>query len=343
MKCHTTYKKIFGCLIIAGMILVTEACEEPLSVDYFKPEPEIVVDGLITDQPGPYTIRINYMGAYTLTSDGNNPPVSGAIVKIYDDAGNAELLQERSSGVYQTDPDGIQGVVGRSYTINIQTVEGLEIESYPEKMTQVPEVDSIYYFFKPLSPTNRQGHEVGIYIKDPPGETNYYRWKWEGYYSYFLVSEMVTIGCFKKEFDRAQINVVSDKDLNGNIFDRPVTFVEHFANDKYLIHVFQQSLTEGAYEFWNAVFEQGNKAGSIVDPPPANIRGNLFYTDGRKEQVHGYFGASAIKMKYRLMNFNTNVRPIYLRDYPFQPSCDAYPVSIPFDPSYPETWPEGWE
>jgi len=335
--------KFLKYVLLMGMLFIVGACEEPISVEYIKTEPEIVVDGLITDQPGPYEIKMSYTGAYTVRSDGNNPPVTGAMIMIYDDAGEAELLQETSPGIYQTDPYGIKGVVGRSYMIKIRTADGLEIESYPEVLLDVPDVDSIYYFFKPLSPTNRQGHQVGILSADPSGENNYYRWKWVGYYSYFLVSEMVTIGCFQKEFDRAQINILSDNNLNGNIFDRPITFIEHFANDRYLIHIFQQSLTERAYNFWNSLYEQGNNVGSIFDPPPSKINGNLYYSDGTEEQVHGYFGASAIRMKYRLMNFNANVRPIYLREYPFQPSCDAYPNSSTFDPSYPDTWPEGWE
>ncbi len=343
MNRNSIYLIFCKCIFLIGMFLIIEACEVPISIEYFKPEPEIVVEGLITDQPGPYEIKMSYTGAYTLRSDGNNPPVTGAMIMIYDDVGNAELLQEISPGIYQTDPLGIKGVVGRSYTINIRLSDGLEIESYPEVLLEVPEIDSIYYFFNPLSPTNRQGHQTGIITRDPLGENNYYRWKWVGYYSYFLVSEIVTIGCFQKEFNRAQINVLSDKDLDGNIFDRPITFIEHFANDRYLLHVFQQSLTERAYQFWNSLYEQGNNVGSIFDPPPSIIYGNLYYSDGTEEQVHGYFGASAIRLKYQLMNFNANVKPLYLREYPFKPSCSDYPNSIPYDPSYPDEWPEGWE
>ena len=142
-----------------GIFICLLACEVPIDVEYEVSVPQIVVDGLITDQPGPHEIILTYSGAYTSGSDGNNPPVSEAIITITDDLGNIEYLRETRPGRYKTS-DFYLGTVGRTYVLSITTKEGNTIESYPEKMLPVPPVDSVYYHFQYLSNPNKQGHHI---------------------------------------------------------------------------------------------------------------------------------------------------------------------------------------
>ncbi len=326
------------------MVLILQAgCETPIEIEYALPEPEVVVDGLITDQPGPYEVRLTYTAAYALNADGNNRPVTGAQVIIEDDAGNAELLTEYNPGIYVTSIGGIQGVVGRTYVIRISLMNGKVIESYPEKLLPVPPIDSIYYEFQPFSPNEIQGHRIYAVIDDPGETLNYYRWKWQGFYIFYMSDEMYNvIACFKKEFDINKININSDHYIDGNVFHQPIALIEHFANDYYLIHVFQQSLTGDAYQFWDQVNEQGTQVGSIFDQIPSKIKGNCYYVGDLNESVYGYFGASSIIQKNLMMKFRPGVKPYYPREYGFHP-CSYFPNSFDFDPSYPSSWPEGWE
>jgi len=330
-------------IIIKISILVTFfcliACEVPISVEYEVSEPKIVVDGLITDEPGPYEVKLSYSSAYTSGSDGNNIAVSGALVIISDDTGTEEVLREENPGLYLTD-ESFRGNIGRKYTLSIITAEGKMIESHPEEMLPVPEVDSIYYIFQQISSDKDQGHEVYVIVNDPGDEKNYYRWKWDGYYRFYMVNERSTNACFKHEFDINRISVVSDRDFDGNKIYFPVSFVKHFSNDYYLIHVHQYSITESAYKFWNALSEQSTNVGSIFDPQPARIKGNLFYIDDTEEPVYGYFGASAHELGYQYMNFNAGVAPQYPRSYDFKP-CDQHLNSFDYDP-YDPRWPIGW-
>ena len=101
------------------------------------------------------------------------------------------------------------------------------------------------------------------------------------------------------QFDINRITVVSDRDFNGNKIYMPISFVEHFSNDFYLIHIHQYSLTENAYKFWDALYGQSSNVGSIFDPQPARIKGNLFYIDDTEAPVHGFFGASAHQLGYQ--------------------------------------------
>ncbi|MGD9329579.1 MAG: DUF4249 domain-containing protein, partial [Cyclobacteriaceae bacterium] len=174
-------------LLVLGIMLFP-SCEVPISVEYKVIEPQIVVDGLITNEPGPYEVKLSYSSAYSSGTDGNNPPVSGALVVIRDDTGREEVLYEGRPGIYQTNP-GFTGEIGRVYTLSINTAEGKTIESQPEEMLPVPEVDSIYYIFYPISEIQKQGHEVYVVVDDPADEKNYYRWKWDGYYRFDMVNE----------------------------------------------------------------------------------------------------------------------------------------------------------
>lgn len=329
-------------LLLTIIPLLLTGCVTPYNIDYSIPEKEIVVDGLITDQPGPYEVKLSYTSAYTNNVEGANYPVSGAAIVIEDDSGHAEMLTEINSGVYLTAENGIRGKIGNSYTLKITLLDGSIIESYPEKLTSTPPIDSVYYEFVPVAPNQIQGHQVYIAVSDPAGENNYYRWKWSGYYTFTVSNGMVTHECIKNEFDLKEINVFSDRYINGNSFRQPIHLIPHFGNVYYLIQVFQQSLTEDAYKFWNKAYEQGTQMGSIFDRIPSKILGNCYYSDRRQEDVYGYFGASAILQKNLMMKFSPGTIPLYPRTYIFQP-CTSFPHTDEFDASYPDTWPDGWE
>jgi hypothetical protein len=180
-----------------------------------------------------------------------------------------------------------------------------------------------------------------VIIDDPASEHNFYRWKWDGYYVFYLVSEFQTITCFKHEFDISRISIESDRDFNGNKIYYPVAFIPHFSNDYYLIHIHQYSLTEEAYRFWDALKQQSTNVGSVFDPQSARIKGNLFYIDDTQEPVLGYFGASAHSFDYQYMNFNAGIAPQYPRNYEFKP-CEEHANSFFYDPSDYTRWPIGW-
>jgi len=106
----------------------------------------LVVEGLITDQPGINTIKISK--SLPLGSKTASKPLKGCIVTISDDTGNTFKLKETVSGTYVTDPLQFTGRIGRFYTLHIKTISGgsdQNFESYPVEMRAVPPIDSVYY------------------------------------------------------------------------------------------------------------------------------------------------------------------------------------------------------
>src|SRR5947208_3154005 len=71
----------------------------------------LVVEGSVTNQVGPYTVKLSRTADYT--QGGINLLEAGATVIIADNTGQQETLTETSTGSYQTKASGLLGVAGR--------------------------------------------------------------------------------------------------------------------------------------------------------------------------------------------------------------------------------------
>lgn len=163
--------KVFQNLFIGlSLIYLMTSCEDVIELDLNDIPPRLVIEGVITDQPGPYYVKISESAKFY---DSNIfPSVSGATVTISDNEGNAEILIEDSPGVYKT--TDIQGVRGRTYTLDVE----LDGENYTAESTipaqQIP-LDSIAVEFKEESFFEDEGYYFTIFFQDPPVTRNYYR------------------------------------------------------------------------------------------------------------------------------------------------------------------------
>ena len=116
---------------------------------------QLVVEGVITDEPGPYTVKLSLASP----ADGFlkfTKPVTATQVTLFDNAGNAEVMNEIETGTFQTKPNGMRGVIGREYFIRVETRDGKTYESLPDRMNPVGSVDSLYYEFESFEPLNEQ-------------------------------------------------------------------------------------------------------------------------------------------------------------------------------------------
>ena len=159
-------------------VVFLNSCTEKFDNYTVKNAPDaIVIDGVLTDNPGPYTINISKAISY---NDANNlPAVTGAKVTISDNQGNQELLKEKTTGNYMTDAHGIRGIVGRNYTLTVQTLDGYVYQSSPCLLSPALQIDSVYGEI-----TNQTSlidnspitmPQVQLYVDvSSPSKTNYY-------------------------------------------------------------------------------------------------------------------------------------------------------------------------
>jgi hypothetical protein len=152
-------------LLIGSLLLY--ACTKVINVNLNDAAPQIVVEGIITNTPGPYQVQLTKTVNF---SDPNTfPPVSGAVVKITDNIANVtDILTETNPGIYTTHT--IQGLPGHSYQLSI--VSAGQTYTASSAMPQPVALDSIS--FQHTSIFNTLNISAVPNFQDPLGIKNYY-------------------------------------------------------------------------------------------------------------------------------------------------------------------------
>jgi hypothetical protein len=105
-------KNIISILLAA---LLFTSCEKTVDLKYKSNTSKIIIEGNITNEPGPYFIKITK--SVSLSATGNYPTIDNAVVTISDNAGNNETLTPQGNGLYRTSL--LTGVSGRTYTLTV--------------------------------------------------------------------------------------------------------------------------------------------------------------------------------------------------------------------------------
>ncbi|MEZ0541063.1 DUF4249 domain-containing protein [Fibrella arboris] len=270
----------------------------------------LIVDGFITDQPGPHQVTLSYSADYTSTAI--NFIVTGALVYVSDDQGKRQDLVDIGKGVYRT-PATFQGQQGRTYKLFISLPDGRKYESKPETITPAPPIDRIYeeYTTKPIAGTKSidKGFNVYLDTKDPATTGNYYRWIWTHFEPLTLceirtvttrgVSNEYGYTCCQDCWDVIRCaggncnNLASDEQINGNAISRQFLLrAPYTSNTGYYIEVEQLSVSRDAYQYYKTIENLTSTNGGIFDAAPASLRGNIVSVTNPGETVFGYFSAS---------------------------------------------------
>jgi len=283
----------------------------------------LVVEGLITDQPGVNTIKLSKSLPLGTRSTAN--PVTGCTVKITDDLGNSFDLTETNNGTYVTDATGFQGVVGRFYTLHINTngANNITYVSYPTEMKSVPAIDSIYYEKTIIDKTNgittAEGCNVYLDTHDPTNQCKYYRWEysetWEIHLPYLVTNRICWLSGSSDE-----INIKSTSALEeARIVKFPINYISNETDRlsvKYSMLVNQYSLNEDEYDYWEKLQNFSELVGSLYDMIPSSVPSNIYCVDDPTVTVLGYFSVSASSSKRIFIdeNFKGVYNP-YTSDY----------------------------
>jgi hypothetical protein len=175
------------------VIVLTDGCIDPISVETHQRIAPLVVDGMITNAPGPYVVKIFYASGLGTTLR-KPQPLQKATVTIVDDLGNSEVLIERGPGIYETSPNGIQGEIGRSYKLMFESKNGKKYESPFQKLNAPGSIDRLYTEFQKnvvieqetgdSNPDQEYDDAFGLYVdaKGVSDESTLMRWRVTGVY-----------------------------------------------------------------------------------------------------------------------------------------------------------------
>ncbi|MBT1700262.1 DUF4249 family protein [Fulvivirgaceae bacterium PWU4] len=132
-------------IIIPLLLLLSDGCIEPLNITPAVLS-KIVVDGLVTNEPGPYTVKLTYSGSTDKFSQ-DAPPVRGATITIVENGSIVRPLYETGNGVYQTSATW-QAQEGNTYEVRIITGADKEFRSVPQTLISAGSIDHIYTEFE---------------------------------------------------------------------------------------------------------------------------------------------------------------------------------------------------
>ncbi|HVU95534.1 MAG TPA: DUF4249 domain-containing protein [Puia sp.] len=257
-----TYK----CVLIAAAATIITSCQKVINLNLRTAPPKYIIEGNVTNLPGPYQVKISQTEAVNSTGAFNG--VSHANVTIKDDAGNAETLQETQPGIYQT--TALQGIEGQTYHLTITT--GQNTFTATSTMPHSVNLDSLYT--EQVYNFSKMVIAVVPLFTDPVGKGNNYRFN-------------------------QTINGNLDKTLYGETDDftdgkqstwsllRPDPDSTLHAGDR--VDIEMQCIDRPNYDYWFSVDQAstGSSDGSQPGNPKTNIIGGAL----------GYFSAHTSQTK----------------------------------------------
>lgn len=261
----------------------------------------LVVQGLITDQPGSDTIKLSK--SLPLGEKSAARPVSGCLVSISDDLGSIVYLSQTGDGIYVTPPD-FQAKTGRYYTLHITAsseFKNLSFESIPMLLKPVPPIDSLYYEKKVIEKPAGffQGvDECQIYLDthDPANNCRFYRWDYSETWMLRLLFDVPNHLCWLSQKSNVVYIETTKAFSEDRIKRRPVLYISNQTDrlrTKYSILVNQYSLNEDEYLYWEKIQNITDKVGGLYDLIPASVPSNIRCIESPEEKVLGYFSVSS--------------------------------------------------
>ncbi|WP_035565042.1 DUF4249 domain-containing protein [Hymenobacter sp. IS2118] len=284
------------------LAMALPGCIDPYEPEAISSPPSyLVVDGFINTN-GPTTIKLSR--TYAIGSGtAKRPPAEGnATVTIESEAGPITRLQEGPVGTY-TSPY-LTLTPGRTYRLVVETQMGQYASEYVAAKT-TPRIDSL--------PWQVQSTGVGIFINshDDAGATQYYRWAFEETWeiippfqpvleykdgSLQRISVRYPTICWGNDLSSAiQISKTTalSKDVVANFPIRFLPILSPLLNERYSILVKQYALSKAEYEYWELLRKNTESIGSLFDPQPSQLTGNVRSLTNPGDLVLGFVGVQS--------------------------------------------------
>lgn len=311
------WKKAVGWIAILGM----GGCVDPYRPpEITAPNNYLVIDGFFNSKPGSVsTIKLSR----TQNLSDKNKPTAETKAQVMVEAENKATFpfRETGTGVYTLTDMVPQS--GQKYRLRIKTARGSEYVSDYTQVVTTPPIDSVSWQAK------NDGLHIYANTHDPKNNTRYYRWEfeetWDFYTPYNATLELKNgrvitraesvYHCWSSEVSN-RIQVGSTARLSQDIVSLyPLTLVPPESwklSSKYSILVRQYALSQDAYAYWDQLAKMTQNIGSLFDPQPFLLTGNVHSITNPSEPVLGYFSIGSVESqrifvhRFQLPNWITN-------------------------------------
>ena len=306
-----------GIQIISVVIFfIFAGCKDQIDITSEEYEKFLVVEGMITNQPGPYTVKISH------SSVVNNPEfdgISDCKVTIEEENGNSEVLQEVKNGVYETSPDGIIGIPGNSYRLVIETKEGKNYQTDYQKLKTPVEIDTITAKLEYVDQIHAEripGYQFYVTTKETDQDGSFLMWKMEETYEYtaeYKIESYMLDGQIYEQKDKDSLyrcwKTIDMKDIftensvgvsSPGLEEVPLHFVDNQTKRlqyRYSLLLEQYTLNREAYTYWEEIKDQLTGDNFLEPEQHYKLTGNVHNIDNEKEIILGHFTVASIEKK----------------------------------------------
>jgi hypothetical protein len=319
--------------IIAFLVSIFSSCRNIYDPDIDSDQRALVVEGLITDQPGTYTVKLST--AVPFDSSGTTPPVISAKVSIFDDCGNTYKLSESISGSYVSNPAEFIGIPGRSYTLHIETQDGNIYESTPQLLLPGNYNENAYGeavskdvlledAYGVVSKITVQGFnllydlysssDTSLRFRFQPVITTEYNYSYKkspmltyNYYCWYTsaVNDLVNLTQEKYQTSSKDIKkhevcfVPKEYTLLVSCITDSAKKKDTLLNASIInriVKVYQYRVNDETYQFYKNINTLLAAQGKLFDPVAFQFKGNVHCTNNSQKLVLGIFEASSLRI-----------------------------------------------
>ncbi|HEX6913641.1 MAG TPA: DUF4249 domain-containing protein [Chitinophagaceae bacterium] len=298
------------------LLLAVLACRERYDINLKSTDKvALVVEGYLNGGNGPTSITLSR--SYALNSVGSPLPVTKAQVTVEGDNGSSFSLTEvGSTGRYRHSQ--LTLLPTQQYRLRIKTQDNTEYLSEYVPVLSSPAIDSINWKWE------NEGIMFYANTHDATAKSKYYRWEYEdtweiisNYSSFVKVVDTLILPrnfpaedvshCWKYGTSSSIMLGTTAQLQSDVVFEAPLYFLPKNIEKlgvRYSTLVKQQVLTRQAYEYFLLMKKNTEQLGSIFDPLPSELRGNIRCLSNPAQQVIGYITAGITEEKRIFVSSN---------------------------------------
>lgn len=292
--------------VIYLFLLILTSCIDPYRPpEITEPASYLVVNGYFNSQPGT-TTTIQLTRTQNLTATKAPTAETRATVTIESKAKAIYTLREGATGVYSL--SGVTPQLGETYRLHIRTAKNVDYYSEYVPVVPTPPIDSVSWRVE------NDGVQINVNTHDPTNNTRYYRWDYEStweyvapYFSQFelknnqiVFRQPFVYRCWASDNSTNILTTTTNRLSRDVVSQYPILFIPGLSNRlsiKYSILVRQIGLTPSGYAYYDQLGKITQNIGSLFDPQPSQVTGNISCPTNPSDLVMGFFRVGTVQTK----------------------------------------------
>jgi hypothetical protein len=299
--------------LVGLALLCLSGCIESYLPDVINAPPSyLVVDGFIN---GNGVTRIKLSRTTSIATTTTPPAEKGANLFIVDNTGQRHALIEKAGGSYQS--DSLLLSANRQYQLRITTATNTTYQSDSTPLKVTPPIDDLNFA------TDGTQVQVQLSTHDATGQSRYYRWsfvetwlfhaafesmlKYDRQTKKIIARDTSLYTCWRTErpsIIRQASSAQLSQDALVNAVALPLSGRTERLQIRYSVLVSQYAETAEEFAYFELLRKNTEAVGTVNDPLPIQLTGNIHRVDNAEEPVLGFVGAHTTQMRRLFIDRN---------------------------------------